>query len=251
MRFRFKAFGLHLSASVILLTLIFGALYLGWYRWPGWYLTGVLHVVAIVAIVDLGLGPTLTLIVANPGKPRKTLARDIAVIVAVQLGALVYGATTLWLGRPLYYTFSVDRLQIVQASDLQAGEIALARRQNPTLAPHWHDLPRWIWAPLPEDPGEAAKIVGSTLFGGQDVVEMPRYFRSWEQGLPKVREQLRPLNEIPSLTPAEKQTLRARMSQLGLAPDRRNALLLWGDVRRVLVIFDPDTLRIRAILKPR
>ena len=56
MRFRLKAFGLHLSASLTLLTLIFGALYLGWYRWPGWYLTGVLHVVVIVAMVDLALG---------------------------------------------------------------------------------------------------------------------------------------------------------------------------------------------------
>jgi hypothetical protein len=250
MRFRLKAFGLHLSASVTALTLIFGALYLGWYRWPGWYLTGVQHVVAIVAFVDLALGPTLTLIVANPRKPRRTLARDIGVIVTVQLAALVYGAATLWLGRPLYYTFSVDRLQIVQASDLEAGEIALARRQNPALTPHWYSLPRWIWAPLPENPDEAARIARSTLFGGQDVIQMPRYFRAWEQGLPKLREQLRSLDEIQALSRAEKQTLRARVSQLGLVPEKRNALLMWGDVRRVVVMFDPDTLHIRAILKP-
>src|ERR1700730_12948658 len=250
MRFRLKACGLHLSASVTLLALIFGALYLGWYRWPGWYLTGVLHVVAIVAFVDLALGPTLTLIVANPRKPRGTLVRDIAVIVSVQLAALIYGATTLWLGRPLYYPFSVDRLQIVQASDLEASEIALARRQNPALAPHWYSLPRWIWAPLPENPDEAANIVQSTLFGGQDVVQMPRYFRSWEQGLPKLRERLGRVDDMKGLSKAEQQTLRTRMSRLGLAPEQRNALLMWGDVRRVLVIFDPDTLRLRAILKP-
>jgi hypothetical protein len=40
------------------------------------------------------------------------------------------------------------------------------------------------------------------------------------------------------------------MSQRGLAPEERNALLMWGDVRRVLVIFDPGTLRRRTILKP-
>jgi hypothetical protein len=250
MRFRFKAFGLHLSASVTLLTLILGALCLGWYRWPGWYLTGALHVLVIVAIVDLALGPSLTFIVANPRKPRRVLARDIGVIVTVQLAALVYGAATLWLARPLYYPFSVDRLQMVQASDLEAREIALARQQNPALAPHWYSLPRWIWAPLPEDPDEAAKIVGSTLFGGQDVVQMPRYFKSWEQGLPKLRQQLARIDDVKGLSKAERQALRTRMSQLGLAPGERNALLMWGDVRRVLVIFDPGTLRIRAILKP-
>ena len=250
MRFRFKAFGLHISASVTLLTLILGALCLGWYRWPGWYLTGALHVLVIVAIVDLALGPSLTFIVANPRKPRRVLARDIGVIVTVQLAALVYGAATLWLARPLYYPFSVDRLQMVQASDLEAREIALARQQNPALAPHWYSLPRWIWAPLPEDPDEAAKIVGSTLFGGQDVVQMPRYFKSWEQGLPKLRQQLARIDDVKGLSKAERQALRTRMSQLGLAPGERNALLMWGDVRRVLVIFDPGTLRIRAILKP-
>jgi hypothetical protein len=250
MRFRLKAFGLHLSASVTVLTLILGALYLGWYRWPGWYLTGVLHVVVILGIVDLALGPTLTLIVANPRKPRRTLARDIAAIVIVQLAALIYGAATLWLGRPLYYTFSVDRLQIVQASDFEAKEIALGRAQNPALTPHWYSRPRWIWAPLPEDPEEAAKIAEGTLFGGQDVVQMPRYFRSWQQGLPKLRERLARVDDMKELSRAERQTLRTRMSRLGLATDQRNSLLMWGDVRRVLVVFDPGTLRIRAILKP-
>ena len=50
--------------------------------------------------------------------------------------------------------------------------------------------------------------------------------------------------------PAERQIMRTRMSQVELAPEERNALLMWGDIRRVLVIFDPGTLRIRAILKP-
>ncbi|MGH8267790.1 MAG: TfpX/TfpZ family type IV pilin accessory protein, partial [Steroidobacteraceae bacterium] len=107
MKFRLKAFGLHLSGSASALTLVLSTLYLGWYRWPGWYLTSVLHVAAILVVVDVVLGPTLTLIVANPGKRRRALARDIAVIVTLQLAALAYGGVTLWLGRPLYYTFSV------------------------------------------------------------------------------------------------------------------------------------------------
>src|SRR5215469_13671502 len=137
MRFRLTGFALHLLGSAGALTLVLGALYLGWYRWPGWYLTSVLHVVGIVVLVDLVIGPTLTLIVANPRKARRVFARDVAVIVTVQIAALVYGTVTLWSGRPLYYTFSADRLEIVQASDIDGGEITLALRQNPTLAPHW------------------------------------------------------------------------------------------------------------------
>ena len=251
MRFRLKAFGLHLTGSACALTLILGGLYLGWYRWPGWYLTGVLHVLIIVGIVDLALGPTLTLIIANPRKPRRELARDIGIIVTVQIAALIYGAATLWHGRPIYYTFSADRLEMVQASDVEGSEIVLARRQNPALAPYWYSRPRWVWAPLPDNPEEAAKIVNSTVFGsGQDVIDMPRYFKPWEQGLPKLRDQLARLDDIKYLSKAQKESLRTRMSEQGLVADERNALILWGGSRRLLAMFDPATLRIRAILNP-
>jgi hypothetical protein len=250
MQFRLKAFGLHLLGSAIVLTLVLGGLWLGWYRWPGWYLSSVLHVVGIVVMVDLVMGPTLTLIVANPGKLQRIFARDVAVIVGVQLVALVYGSVTLWSGRPLYYAFSMNSLDCVQASDIDVSEAAVALRQNPTLAPHWYSLPRWIWAPLPDDPDEAMHIVnGTTLGSGKDVVDMPRYFKPWGQGLPKLREQLSRLDDIIYLSKAEKESLHARLSARGLAPDQRNALIMWGGSRRVLAIFDPTTLQLQALLR--
>ena len=250
MKFRLKAFGLHLAGSAAALTLVLGAFWLGWYRWPGWYLASVLHIVGIVVMVDLVLGPTLTLIVANPGKPRAELARDISIIVAVQLIALGYGGVTLWRGRPLYYTFSVDRLDVVQASDLKADDIKAGRRENPALAPSWHSRPRWIWAPLPESPEEAQKIVGGTLFGGSDIIQMPRYFRPWEQGVAELRKQLKRVDDMPYFTPAEKHTLKGRVAQLGLPADQTNTMVMWGGSRRLLVVFDRETLAVRALLEP-
>jgi len=249
MSFRLRAFALHFAGSAAVLTLVLGGLYLGWYRWPGWYLSGGIRILALVAAIDVMLGPSLTLLIASPGKPRRELARDIAVIVTVQLAALVYGTATLWQGRPLYYAFSVDRLQLVRASDLPADEIALAQAANPALAPHWYSLPRWIWAPLPEDPKEAAKIVQSAVFGGNDIIDMPRYFRPWSAGLPELRKHLAALAEIRGLTPAETQALTAQMRRLGLAPEARNALLLWWGAHHVLAVFDTGTLRISVILQ--
>jgi hypothetical protein len=152
MRFRFKALGLHLLASATVLTLVLGTLYAGWYRWPGWYLSDALNVLLVLAGVDLALGPLLTSIVAAPGKPRSELRRDIAIIVFVQLCALVYGTASLWRGRPLYYAFSENVLQLVQAYDINASELALARQKNAAILPHWYSLPQWIWAPLPQNP---------------------------------------------------------------------------------------------------
>ncbi len=251
MQFRLRAFGLHLLGSATALILVLGSLYLGWYRWPGWYLSSVLHVVGIVVMVDLVVGPTLTLIVANPTKPRRELARDIAMIVTVQLAALMYGVVTLWGGRPLYYTYSGDRLEMVQASDIEADELTRAQRENPPLAPHWYSRPRWIWAPLPDDPDEAMHIVNDATFGsGKDIIDMPRYFKPWDLGLPKLRAQLARVDDIRYLSKKEKQSLRTRLSQQGLAPDERNALIMWGGSRRLIAVFDPATLRIRALLRP-
>jgi hypothetical protein len=251
MRFRLAAFGLHLLGSATALALIFGGLYLGWYRWPGWYLTGVVHVVAILAAVDLGLGPSLTAIVASPRKPRRELARDVGIIIAIQLIALAYGTVTLWRGRPLYYTFSVNRLELVQASDVSADEATRARKENLALAPRFYSRPRWVWAPLPENADEAQKIINDATFGsGIDVIDMPRYFKPWNEGLSELRPHLGTVAKLGGLTPHERARLVSRMQDVGIAGDVPNAMLLWSEDRRVLVVFHPGTLAIRTILDP-
>jgi hypothetical protein len=139
----------------------------------------------------------------------------------------------------------------VQASDIEKDEIAMALRQNPTLAPHWYSLPRWVWAPLPDNSDEAMGIVNdATLGSGKDVVDMPRYFRPWAQGLPELRDRLMRLDDIPQLSKPEKQFLQARLAAKGLAPGERNLLIMWGGSRRVVAVFDPATLRIKALLRP-
>ena len=173
MHFRLKLFALHLLSSATVLTLILGCLYFGWYRWPGWYLTDVSRVVLVMICVDVVLGPTLTLIIGNQKKSRRELTRDIGIIVVVQLCALTYGSVQLWNGRPLYYAFSENVLQLVQAYDIDANEAKLGRERNPALAPHWYSLPRWIWAPLPQDPDERQKIFQDAISGGDDVISMP------------------------------------------------------------------------------
>ncbi len=252
MRFRLKAFGLHLAASASALTLILGSLYLGWYRWPGWRLTDVTQVVTMLIGVDLVLGPLMTLIIANSNKSRMVLARDVGMIVAVQLCALIYGSNALWNGRPLYYAFSEDILQLVQAYDINSDDAALGRRQNPALAPHWYSLPRWIWAPLPQDPEESNKIVQAVVLGnGEDVTSMPKYFKPWDQGLPELRKQLKNVDDLAYFSKGEKKKLKELMRALGLPSDQPNAMPLTGRGHPLLAVFDQASLKITALLSPK
>ena len=249
MRFRFKAFAWHLAGSAGALTVTLGLLYVGWYHWPGWYLADMPTVLAIMVGVDVVLGPLLTLIVADSAKARRVLARDLGVILAIQLVAFGYGVTTLWHGRPLYYAFSVNCLTMVQAQDIE-NESATPAAQNSDLAPHWHSLPRWIWAPLPSNSEEAEKIIRSAIQGGFDVTARPAYYRAWASGAAELRRQLKRVDDIKFFGPKEQTLLKQRMTALGLAPDRANGIALTGRKRPLLVVFDPSSLRLLAYIKP-
>jgi hypothetical protein len=250
-RFRFRAFGFHLLGSAVVLTLILGGLYLGWYRWPAWYLLDVLTVTAVMAGVDLALGPMLTFVIASPAKPRRALARDIGIIVAVQLVALIYAALVLWSGRPLYYTFSAERLEVVRAFEIEAVDAVLAAQHNPQFAPHWYSRPRWVWAELPSDATVANEIVQSAIGGGPDVVDMPRYFRNWEQGLPELRKQLKPVDKLPGLSRQEKALLAARLGALKVPANQANAMLMTGRSASLVAIFELRNLRMSALITTR
>ena len=249
MKFRFKAFGLHLLGSACLLAFVLGGLYLGWYRWPGWYLSGALKIVALMAAIDVVLGPLLTLVICNPNKPRRELARDIGIIVAVQLIAAGYGTTTLWHGRPLYYTYSQRFLEMVQAGDLSPEQIALGQKLNPQFAPHWYSLPRWVYAPLPKDEETANKIVTAAVTGGDDVIQMPRYYRPWQDALPKMRTDLRLLAKMTELGAHDKQVAEERMKQIGLAADQPVVLPMMGRGKPLVAVIDPATSKIKALIR--
>jgi hypothetical protein len=249
MKFRFKAFGLHVTASTCLFLLALGTLYFGWYRWPGWYLTGATTIVLMMAGIDIVLGPLLTFIIANPNKPRRELARDISIIAVVQLAAMGYGITTLWNGRPLYYTYSVRFLEMVQASDLSPEQIDMGRKLNPRFAPHWYSTPRWIYAPLPKDAKLADQIMQSSITGGDDVIQMPRYYRPWEEGVAELRNQLRPVAKMTELSLSEKQLVGERMHPLGVTPDQPVTLPMMGRRHPLVGVIDPATGTVRALLR--
>ena len=251
MKYRLKALGWHFCASTCLLLLIVGTLYLGWYRWPGWYLAGMFKVLPITVGVDAALGPLLTFIIANPSKPLRELARDISFIAVVQLVALVYGSITLWHGRPLYYVLSENQLEVVQASALDPAEVAFARQQKLELAPHWYSLPRWIYAPLPADEKKTEDIVRSAITGGSDVTDMPRYFQPWTNGFPELRKDLKKVDDWGYFSRKEKTLLKERMQERGFAADAASTIPLTGRGRPLLAVFDPKTLEIKALLLAR
>lgn len=214
MTFRLTAFAFHLAASALVLLIIFGLLYFGWYAWPAWYLLGAGSMVGLIVLVDVILGPLLTLMIANPAKPRGELRRDIALIVLVQLTALGYGVFTLWQARPLFYALTIERIELISASDFTREDVTQAQVKGASILPNALSRPMWIWAPLPNNEEERERIISGALLGGKDIISMPEYFHPWGDGIEALQKMLHPLPALKAprgLDEAEYKKLLARL----------------------------------------
>ena len=104
---------------------------------------------------------------------------------------------------------------------------------------------------LPQDPEESQKIVTAAVTGGDDVISMPRYFKSWGQGLPSLRGQLKRVDEVAYFAPSEKKILKQRMQAAGLPIDQLNAMPLTGRGHPLLAVFDPGSAKIVAAFRTK
>jgi hypothetical protein len=241
MPYRLRMFALHLLSSVVLLTLVLAIFYFGWYDWPGWHLAGAEFVVGLMMLVDIGVGPLATLVVANPAKSRRKLQADIGFIVLVQLAALGYGARTLWEGRPLYYVFSGAQVDLVPAVAIDPEDVQIARSRGVTLVPEWYSLPRWVWASVPEDPTEFGQLLMEKLLVGGDVITMPQYFHPVAEATAAMRDVYLPIRSLLGAAGMDQAEYSRRLALLGKAEGAVGVLPVGGRLRQGAMVFDRAT----------
>jgi hypothetical protein len=172
---RFLAAAIHLSLSACVAAAAAGVVFLIWYPPPFGAIAGGLGLFLILVSVDVVLGPTLTAVVASPGKPVRELRRDLAVIVVVQLAAFGYGIWSIALARPVYISFEIDRFRVVSAADLEPSTLKAAPvvlRSLPWLGP------KPIAAVKPTDPAEQMRSIELGL-AGFDLSMVPANWREY------------------------------------------------------------------------
>lgn len=177
---RWKAAGIHLCISVVVAA-IATALLLGiWYPPPYFRAGGAPRLLMLVVLVDVCIGPLLTLIVFKSGKPG--LKFDLAVIALLQATALVYGFHVLVSSRPVFMVAAVDRFVLVDADQIAKADLARASR------PEWRHLswtgPVLVAAELPKDPEARNDLLFGSLRAGKDVQDYPQYYVPYETAAP-------------------------------------------------------------------
>ncbi len=148
----------HLLIGTAVFLYLAGFVFGVWYPPPTHQLANGVEIFLLILVVDLFCGPLLTLVVFN--KVKKSAAeirRDLVMIGAIQIGALVYGLTVLSHARPAFIAFEGDRFRVVSLADIDARELEKSEARS-------KDFP-WLGPKLvgvkllkPTDPGYLQSI---------------------------------------------------------------------------------------------
>ncbi|MCL2309353.1 MAG: hypothetical protein FWC42_03620 [Proteobacteria bacterium] len=191
---RWKAVGIHLAISFAIACAV--TLFIRFVLYPGFYfyLSGGFKLLLLIVGVDVFIGPLLTLIVYKKGK--KSLVFDLSVIALLQIAALAYGAHTMWVARPVYNVFVMDRFAVVTPVAIEKENLEKAKPEYQKLP--WYG-PKLVAAERPTDPGEQYKMVLSGM-AGADIETYPQYYVPFESKKDRVAAKSKPLSELRGKT---------------------------------------------------
>lgn len=106
----------HLLGSIFVALVASAIVFFLFYPAPLAKALGVTHVFIMLLVIDIIIGPLLGYIVYKEGK--KTLKMDLAVIIILQLAALMYGVFNIYQGRPAAIAFQNYQFELVRFNDV-------------------------------------------------------------------------------------------------------------------------------------
>ena len=169
---RWKACGIHLLISILVVGSILLALLFTWYPPAIMGISKADQLIYLLAGVDVVIGPMLTLIVFKIGKP--SLKFDLSVIALLQICALSFGLYTIWQSRPVFMVAADDRFYLVFANEIDPVALGLAKQKEySSLSLTGAKL---VSASAPVD------LSKTISFGSvPDIQNQPRFFTGYDQ----------------------------------------------------------------------
>jgi len=234
---RWQASGSHLALSALIGAAVVVAMIFIWYPPPYFEAAGGNDLVLLMVGVDVALGPLLTLAVFNPRKGMRKLRFDLAVIGFLQIAALAYGVYVMFIARPSYLVFAVDRFDLVMANTLPDTELAKAA---PPYDRRPLGKPPTVGARVPNDP----KLKEESLFlavGGVDLTQQPRFYVRYDDIAKEAAARAQPLKALRDLNPDQRDRIDAAIRDSGRAEDGLAFLAAKGPNRDFAVIVDRST----------
>ena len=164
---RFKAFGIHLAISLLILVLPLILATRHFYPGELFWGDGGFRVIQIALAVNVVLGPLLTLMVYVPRK--KGLKFDLAAISVLQLAAFAFGAHAMYQERPVAIVFDGQYFSPVTRGQL-VGDVSRFRKLGQLPLPIYGIV-------LPQDPKRRLELVSDLFSRGKPYYTMTKLWR--------------------------------------------------------------------------
>jgi hypothetical protein len=230
---RWQAAPIHLGISAVIALFVLLAMLFVWYPQPYFVAAGGLTLLLLIIGVDVVVGPLLTLLVYDPKKGDK-LKIDLAVIVGLQLAALIYGAGVMFNARPVYLAFAGDRFELVEANAIDDADLALA-------APAFRTLPltgpKLVGTRLPSDVGAREKL-GQVVFMGGTIGQFPQHYVAYSSVVRDVLSRAQPMSALRREHPAQAKDVDAWIAASGRPEETLRFLPLQARHGDMAVIVD-------------
>lgn len=234
---RWQAAASHLTLSAIIGAAVLAAMIFGWYPPPFFKAAGGNDLVLLMVGIDVVLGPLLTLAVYNPAKGLPKLRFDLTVIGLMQLAALAYGTYVMFIARPAYLVYAVDRFDLVMANTLADSELAKA---PPPLDRRPLGKPPTVGARIPGDPKLKEESLLLAL-SGIDLTEQPRFYVPYDEIAKEAAKRAQPLAVLRKLNPDGQGRIDAAVKDSGLPEDALGFLPARGPNWNFAVVVDRST----------
>ena len=112
---RYTAFSIHFALSLLVFLSLVAVMYFYWFPGDLFFMDGGWEGIKLVAMVDLVLGPFLTLLLFKRGKP--SLVFDMSVIAGIQIAALAYGFYATYNQRIVAYVYADNQFNTLTSTE--------------------------------------------------------------------------------------------------------------------------------------
>jgi hypothetical protein len=243
-RDRLQASAWHLLLSLFVAALA-GLLVFGiWYPYPYREISGGRELFWLVVVVDVILGPAVTLAVFNRRKPWPELRRDLMAVAVLQLAALGYGMWTVFVARPVHMVFEYDRFRVVHAIDIALEllthtppDIEALPLMGPTLL-----------ALRPFKDNQEKMDATLVALQGVSLASRPDLWQAYSKSMPDILKLAKPVAELKVRFPNRADEIERVLADAGLTSQGVLYLPLVGRKSFWTVFLDPTDARIVATM---
>lgn len=236
-KLRVRAGSVHLGISLLVVlasaALVFGV----WYPYPYREMSGGRSLFILVVVVDVVMGPFITLIIFNTAKSKRELHTDLGIVCALQLAALCYGLWTMHSARPIHLVFEYHRLAVVHASDI---EPAMLEQALPELRALPHGGPTLL-SLRPFHSSEELYHSTMAAVAGVSQAAQPALWQPWETARDDIVRESRPLQALRARYPSYAADVDLAIDRAGLAVARLRTLPVLDRDKAWTALIDIET----------